>query len=183
MYGKDGLTSVGYMKHRDRLINPRFTKDKTIVAFDRLRADVPEVQIVDLQHQDLKRLSPSYGVLVQNIRMISRKGENVWTQQPRIWSMSIMGMDKSGKVLFIFTRSPYSVHDFADILLGLPLALFNATYLDGGPPASLYLSANGVEMNLFGSYETGVREDDDAVIPWRIPNVIGIARRRQSDEN
>jgi uncharacterized protein YigE (DUF2233 family) len=182
MYGKDGLTPVGYVKHRDRFINPRLTKDKTIVAFGRLRADVPEVQIIDLQYQDLKLLSASYGVLVQNIRMISRKGENVWTQQPRIWSMSIMGMDKNGKALFLFTRSPYSVHDFAAFLMGLPLALFNATYLDGGPPASLYLSADGVEMNLFGSYETGVRENDDAIIPWRMPNVIGAIKKRERVE-
>jgi len=183
MYGKDGLTPVAYMKHSGRLINPRLTKDKTVVAFNRASGEVPEIQIIDVHYQDFERLAASYGTLVQNIRMISSKGENVWTQQPRIWSMSVMGMDKTGNCLFIFTRSPYSVRDFADILLGLPLALFNATYLDGGPPASLYLSTNGMELNLFGSYETGVREDDDAVVAWRIPNVIGIAQRRQADDN
>lgn len=177
MYREDGLTPVAYMRHKDRIINPHFTKDKTVIAFNPANDAVPAVQIIDLEHQNFNRLEASYGTLVQNIRVISRKGRNVWSQQPRIWSMSVMGMDKSGNILFVFTRSPYSVHDFADILLALPLNILNATYLDGGPPASLYLSRGKIEMNLFGSYETGVREDDDAVIPWRIPNAIGVVKK------
>lgn len=177
MYGKDGLTPVAYMKRGDRLVNSRMTADKAVIAFDRTSTNVPLVQIIDLQYQDFEGLRNSYGTLVQNIRVVSTKGENVWQKQQRIWSMSVLGMDRKGNVLFIFTRSPYPVHDFADILRALPLDLLNAAYLDGGPPASLYVGTRGFEADLFGSYETGVREDDDAVIPWRIPNVIGVAKK------
>ena len=87
----------------------------------------------------------------------------------------MLGMDRAGRALFIFTRSPYSVQEFAAILLGLPLDLYNVMYLEGGPPASLYLAAAHARLDLFGSYETGVNENDDNVTAWRIPAVIGVA--------
>jgi hypothetical protein len=30
---------------------------------------------------------------------------------------------------------------------------------------------------MFGSYETGFREDDSNAVAWPIPNVLGIKRR------
>ena len=88
--------------------------------------------------------------------------------------MSCIAIDGSGNVLFIMTRSPYSVHDFIDILLKLPINIHNTMYLEGGPEASLYLNHKNLEIKEFGSYETGFMENNSNNSFWAIPNVIGI---------
>jgi hypothetical protein len=61
--------------------------------------------------------------------MIDCNQKNIWRQQPIKYSMSIIAMDKLEDALFIFTLSPYSVHDFINILKQLPLNIQNAMYL------------------------------------------------------
>ena len=109
--------------------------------------------------------------------MIDCKQTNRWSQQDKRFSMVCIAMDKKGKVLFIFTRSPYSVHDFINMLLSLPLEIYNAQYLEGGPEASLYINTGSFEWKQFGSFETGFVEHDKNDIFWAIPNVIGITTK------
>ena len=184
MFLRDGLTSVGYMRNFGHVNNPRLNKKyNAIMAFNRMGGapgvQVPEVQVIDRRCQDFGSLRREYNTLIQSIRMIDCRRRNVWSKQPRRWSMVITAMDGAGRVLFVFTRSPYSVHDFINILLGLPLDIRNAMYLEGGPEATLYLSAGGVSFEKVGSYETDFNEDDKNKKAWRIPNVVGVVRRKQ----
>ncbi len=178
MYQTDYRSSVSLMINRGHVNNPRVSKDNSVLAFDRKDADVPRVQIIDRKCQDFDGLREHYRVLVQSIRMISCHGHNVWSQQDQEWSTAAIGMDAAGRVLFIHCRSPYSVHDLIDMLLGLPLGLRNAMYVEGGPEAQLYVRAGGVDLELFGSLETGLFEADANPGAWPIPNAIGVARRR-----
>ena len=50
-------------------------------------------------------------------------------------------------------------------------------YLEGGPEASLVVSAEGQRVREVGSYEDGFNENDDNVEFWDVPNVIGFAPR------
>lgn len=178
MFQTDGLTSVGYMKNFAHLNNTYLNKHNTVLAFNRITDEVPEVQIIDRRCQDFEQLRNKYNTLVQSIRMISCRQENVWSRQPKKWSTVAIGMDKHGNVLLLFSRSPYSVHDFINILLDLPISIYNAMYLEGGPEASLCLSAGGLEIERFGSFETSFFESDDNSIAWPIPNVIGIVKKQ-----
>ena len=91
--------------------------------------------------------------------------------------MVVIGIDKEGNVLFIFSRSPYSVYDFINMLLAPSIKLYNAMYLEGGPEASFYLNHNGHKVKKMGSYETGFNENDDNHRFWPIPNIIGITKK------
>jgi uncharacterized protein YigE (DUF2233 family) len=179
MYREDHKTSTGYMKNFEHTnnghINPKFG---AFMTFNPISSRVPSVQIVDRYNQDWKKLTKQYDTVIQNYRMISLKGENVWEQSKRIYSTACVGMDKDGHVLFIHSRSPFSVHDFNHILIGLPLAIKNAMYVEGGPEASLYVKAGGKEREWVGSYETSFAEHDDNTSAWGIPNVIGVLRRK-----
>ncbi len=178
MYQKDGLTNVGYMKNYSHLNNPRLNSSyKAVLAFNRLEASVPEIQIIDLKCQDFEALRPKYQTFVQGIRMISCHQENVWSKQDRRWSLAVLGVDKEGNVLFILSEAPYSGYDFNNVLLSLPISIFNATYLEGGPEASLYFSAAGMELEKVGIYGTNL--DGSAVRSgaYPIPNIIGITRK------
>jgi hypothetical protein len=178
MYQKDGLSNVGYMKNFYHLNNSRLNSAyKAVLAFNRVDDDVPEIQIIDLKCQDLEKLKPKYQTLIQNIRMISCNQENVWSKQNKRWSLAVLGMDKGGNVLFIFSEAPYSGYDFNTILLSLPISIFNAMYLEGGREASLYFSAKGFELDEAGISETGFNESPIRPGGNPIPNVIGIVKK------
>jgi len=178
MYQQDGLTNVGYMKNYSHLNNPRLNSAyKAVLAFNRLEVSVPEIQIIDLKCQDLETLRAKYQTFIQGIRMISCNQENVWSKQDRRWSLAVLGVDKGGNILFILSEAPYSGHDFNNVLLSLPLSIFNATYLEGGPEASLYFSATGNELEKVGIYGTGLNGSVVRSGAYPIPNVIGIVKK------
>lgn len=178
MFQEDLITSVGYMKNFDHTNNPHFNSNNTIFVFNPADSTVKPAQIVDRTCQDFESLREKYRSMVQSIRMISCRQENVWTKQPKKWSMVVLGADKENNILFIFTRSPYAVHDFINILLSLPISIYNAMYLEGGPEATLYFSANNIEFEKFGSFETGFIENDFISAAWPIPNVLGIVKKK-----
>src|SRR4029434_2394275 len=101
--------------------------------------DLPRVMLIDRQRDDFERLKALYRSLVQSIRVISWEGINVWQQQARRWSNALVGIDGDGRLLFIHVRSPYSVHDLAEMLLELPIGIARAMYVEGCAQAELYV--------------------------------------------
>lgn len=178
MFLQDGLTNVGYMKNFAHVNHSKFNKDNTLVAFHPSSDSLPPFKIIDRTCEDWEPLVDQYQSVSQGIRMVDCEQSNRWSQQDRIWSMVIIAMDKKGRALLIFCRSPYSVHDFIDMLLEMPLQLYNAMYLEGGPEATLYLKTDDCEIDVFGSYETGFYESDGNDQAWPIPNVIGIRKKQ-----
>jgi uncharacterized protein YigE (DUF2233 family) len=177
MYQEDGITSVGYMKNFKHVNNGRLNKNKAVLALNPVDAGVPEVQIIDRECQAFESLKGKYRTLVQSIRMVSCEQQNVWSPQATAWSTLAIGMDKSGNVLIIFCHHPYSVHDLIEILLSLPLSLYNAMYLEGGPQASLYLSTKDVTLEKHGGWEGSPESHGPFEVSWPLPNVLGIVRR------
>lgn len=177
MYQQDNKTNVGYMKNYAFVNNGHLNNDNTVIAFNRKDTTVPPFQIIDRQCQNWDTLKVRYNSFSQGIRMINCRQQNRWSQQSRQWSIAAIGCDKQGNALFIVSRSPYSVHDFIDILLKAPLHIYNAMYLEGGPEVSFYLKDNGLTVKRFGSYESGFIEDDQNHQYWKIPNMIGIAKK------
>lgn len=178
MYQEDGLRNVGYMKNFSHVNNPRLSSSyKAVLAFNRTDAVVPEIQIIDLRCQAFEELKPKYQTFVQSIRMVSCQQENVWAKQDNMWSLAVLGMDKNGNGLFIFSEAPYSVHDFINVLLSLPISLYNAMYLEGGAEASLYFSLNGVELDKVGNNGSGLNDSLVRGVVRAVPNVLGITKR------
>ena len=180
MYQQDHETSTELMRSSEHVNNPRLTSGNTVLAFepaDEVPDDLPRVRIIDRQCEDFETLKPHYRSLVQSIRMVSCERANVWKQSERIWSHAVIGIDGAGRPLLIHSRSPWTTHDFVDILLELPIDLRQLQYAEGGPEAQLFVDAGGIELERFGSFETGFFESDDNAIAWPVPNVIGVVRR------
>jgi hypothetical protein len=177
MYQEDRIRNVGYMKNFNHMNNARLSPAyKAVLAFHPTEPTLPEIQIIDLKCQDFERLQFKYQTLIQNIRMISCLQENVWTKQDKAWSMAVFAMDKSGDALFIFAKSRYSGHDFANILLSMPISIYNAMYLEGGQQANLYFSAKDVKFERIGFPES-LNENATLAVARPIPNVIGIVKK------
>ena len=179
MYQKDDKTSVSYMRTRTHVNNPRLReKDKSILAFDRLGAGVPEVKIIDRECENFKIWKYKYGTLIQSIRMLSCKGKNVWQQQPKKYSTAAIGVDKADRVLFIHVGSPYSTHDLINILKKLPIDIARAMYTEGGRRAQLYIKTGAHEYGFTGHSEIDFSTNTTSLFSRPIPNAVGIALRK-----
>jgi hypothetical protein len=175
MFQADYSTSVSLMKSRHHVNNSRLSKHNAVLAFDPRDAGVPRVQIIDRTCQDFPGLRSRYNGLLQSIRMISCKRQNVWREQEKRWSTALVATDRSGRILLIHVRSPYSTHDLIDNLLAMPLDLTRAMYLEGGPQAQLYVKAGGREVELVGS--RGSLGVGGNVLALPIPNALAVRRR------
>jgi hypothetical protein len=182
MFAEDYKTHVGYLRYREHVNNGRVNDYQSVAAFDPRRADLPRFHIFDLDAPGvtMQTILHDYASAVQNLRLIKRPGLNRWERQAKRWSEAALGEDEKGRILFIFSRSPFTMHDLNRELLALGIGLVSAQHLEGGPEAQLYLHVGNVELELFGSYETSFREDDGNGAPWPIPNVLGVRPREST---
>ncbi len=176
MYLKDYSTSVGYMRDGRRVINPRLNAFRAVLAFNRRSRRAPPVFIIDRTCAPFKKYRRRYATFIQSIRMIGCRGRNLWKPSTKAWSIAAIATDSRGRVLLIHCASPYSVHRFIAMLQGLKIGIKRAMYLDGGSPASLFVGAGGVKLNLYGTH--GSSGPTTFPAPRSIPNVIGIVRRK-----
>jgi len=169
MYQTDHISNVGYLRHGKHLNNPRWNDYQSVLALG------PGAKWIDLDQG--KAQLDRYDVVVQNLRLISGKRRNVWAKNDRQWSEAAIAIDSKGRLLFLFSRAPYSMRDFNDLLLRLPLDIAGAMHVEGGPEASLSIHTGGVDLDLAGSVETGFWDDSNRK-QWPIPNILGVVRAK-----
>ena len=181
MFASDNRTHLGDVRSRDQVYNGRVTRYQSMMAFDRRAGkNVPDFRIFDLDSAggSLQAILADYSSAVQNLRLIKRPGMNQWGKQSREWSEAAVGEDDEGRVLFIYSRSPFSMHDLNQELLASRIGVVAAQHMEGGPEAQLYVHTGDIELEMFGSYETSFKENDQNQAPWPVPNVIGVRARK-----
>ena len=184
MFGTDYSTHIGHLRFRDHVNNDNVNSYQSVAAFDPRREGLPHFRIFDLDSPgvSMQTIRQEYASAVQNLRLIKRPGLNQWSQQEKTWSEAALGEDESGRILFIFCRSPYSMHDLNEELLALDIGLVSAQHLEGGPQAQLYINTGDTEVELSGSHGTSFRDDNDISSAWPIPNVLGVRPREAVEE-
>ena len=175
----NSLKSTGYMKNYNHNNNPHSNPSfGAFMVFNPIDSSHPEVRFIDRRlEKNWKTQIEKYHIVVQNYRMISKGQMRGWPQQQKLHSTAAMGMDKENNVLFIFSLSPYSTHDFIHILLSLPIDIDSAMYLEGGPEATLYMSPKETQITHKGRRETVSGENHGHISTLTLPNVIGIVKR------
>jgi len=134
MFETDRRTNTGYARSPGYVNNGHWAgKYKAALGFGPLKKGVPALAMADLDDPSAKARLVDYGTVIQNLRLI-KAGRSVWEQQERRWSEAAVGVDRQGRLLFIFSRYPYTMKELNDILLALPLAIDSAMHMDGGPP-------------------------------------------------
>jgi uncharacterized protein YigE (DUF2233 family) len=177
MFQTDHSTNVGYMKNLNYINNPGIhPKYHSVFAFNPITKSTVQAAIFDIDEHKMDKITKNYNTVIQNLRLIKNPRENRWSKQDKMWSEVALGQDKEGNILFIFSRSPYSMHDFNNILLKLPIEIVNSHHLEGGPEASLYFKYEELEIEKSGSFETNFFESDNNIQPWPIPNVLGFVK-------
>jgi uncharacterized protein YigE (DUF2233 family) len=179
MYAKDYRTHIGYMKNFKYINNARVAGSyKAFVAMNPKSPQIPEVRIFDLTCDPLATFKDKYNTLVQNLRMVSCTRTNVWSAQQQRSSIACLATDSAGRVLILFSESPWQVNDFIDMLLKLPLGINRALYLEGGAPASLYFNYKGTVIAKNGIYETGDDTQRTFSLAYPLPNVFGVVKKK-----
>ena len=64
--------------------------------------------------------------------------------------------------------------EFNEIIKSSGLAVMKLMHMEGGPVASMSVRTKNLNMDISGSYETGMKQDDTNERQWPIPNVIGV---------
>lgn len=170
MYANDHSTHTGYLRSGKHVNNAKWNDYRSVLAFAPRK-----VRWLDLEQGEHPALD-DFDVVVQNLRLIAAPRKNVWSQSDRRWSEAALAIDSKGRLLFLFSRAPYSMRDFNAHILALPLDIQQAMHVEGGPEASLSVHAGGVDLDLCGSYETGFMPNDNNHEQWPIPNVLGVLR-------
>lgn len=180
MFKTDGKTHVGLMRFREHTNNGAVNNYRSVAAFDPHDPHFAPFHIFDLDTPQVtvQSILKDYDSAVQNLRLIKSPGTNQWSKQDRMWSEAALGEDDAGRVLFIFSRTPFSMHDLNEGLLAAGIGVLAAQHLEGGPEAQLYVHAGSFKLEQFGSYETSFRENDSNPTPWPIPNVLGVRPRQ-----
>ena len=174
MFATDYSTHVGFMQCDGHTNSSWINHYQSVAAFFPLLEGLPTFRIFDLDMDDMPSIRKRYGCVVQNLRLIKRPGENRWKPQGKIWSEAALGEDRSGRILFIFCRSPYSMYDLNNILLALPIEIVCAQHLEGGQEAQLFVNAGNMQIEEAGSYGTDFSRGDGNIRAWPVPNVIGV---------
>lgn len=184
MFKKDYLSNVGYLRYRGHLNSRKWNRRYlSVLAFDPRGGRGRRATIFDMDRKGAWSRLRKYRSVVQNLRLIKQnpktgRGVSVWSMGRKRWSEAALALDRKGRLLFLFTRTPYTMWEFNWVVLQLPLGVIRAMHLEGGPEASLSIRAGGIDLHLCGSYETGFRNRDDNSRQWRIPNVIGVKKSR-----
>lgn len=178
MYDIDYKSHTGYMKIGKHINCARVNKYQSAVAFDPVEDSLPFFHIFDLDVTPLAEVIENYNNVAQNLRLIKRPAENRWSPGERKWSEAALAEDSLGRILFLYATSPYSMYDFNEIILSLPLDIVCAQHLEGGAEAQIYIEHDSVAIGITGSLETNFRNSETSLISWPIPNVLGIRKRQ-----
>lgn len=180
MFLDDHATHLGYTEFRGQIVSGKTNTYQSVAAFDPRAGGLPTFRFFDLDDPGIciDSIRQDYASVIQNLRLIRRPGTNRWGQQPKRWSEAALAEDSERKILFVFSRSPFSMQNFNQELLSSGIAVVAAQHLEGGPEAQLYVNAGGTEIEMFGSYETGFNENDSNMwmpgrMSWESSGVIG----------
>lgn len=180
MYADNNKTHVGYLRSKDHVNNSHVNNYQSVIAFDSKKGKViPPFRIFDLDESGISMQSilNDYNSAIQNLRLIKKPGTNLWKQQTSEWCEAAIGEDKEGRILFVYSRSPLSMHDLNQELLASGIGIIAAQHLEGGFEAQFYLNQGDVEIDLFDSYDANSNEGKGNAEAWPIPNIIGIRPR------
>ena len=178
MYGTDYSTNVGYLRNGSYVQNKQWNKKyKSVLAFDPKKSGLPQVIMVDLDDPSAMERLTNYNAVVQNLRLIKGGGINVWKESEKKWSESAVGMDKEGRILFLFCRAPLIMWDFIEMIKSLGLEVVSLMHMEGGHIASLSIRTRDITLDLAGGYENTIRPDSMNREQWPIPNILGVQTR------
>ncbi len=163
MFALDRRTHTGYFRVGDHVNSKLWNQIdyRQAACFEPRDTSLPRFVLHDLDAAAESTFAHRYDIVIQNLRLIRKPGENRWSPNTRSWTEACLGEDADGRMLWIHCTTPHDMHTFNEILLDLPLDLVAAQHLEGGAQAQLWVE--------------GAAEDTPRRVP--VPNVLGLRPR------
>jgi hypothetical protein len=179
LFAADLKTHIGYFRTGRHVDSGLWIQRdyRQAACFEPREPDLPRFVLKDLDAHDPADFADRYDIVVQNIRLIGKPGRNRWPRDTRPWAEACLGEDDRGRLLWIHCRHPLSMHEFNEILLGLPLGLVAAQHLEGGRQAQLWVDIGTLAAD--GGQPPPPRWSAPAAanVGWPVPNVLGLVPR------
>lgn len=181
MYLPDGRTSTGYMRHHEHVnskrVVGRFGAFFVAQLYHPEGEQSPSATLLDKDMDPWETELPKYVSVVQNYRMINAQRRVLWSGGGPLYSISAVGKDGAGNILFIHCREPIEAYTFATLLLALPIDVRTVMYVEGGAQAGLLVNTSKYARAWAG------RSPVDFLITGNInaplPNILGVVRGSQ----
>ena len=174
------LKSKGFLKNgrhvNQKEVHPEYGG---VFAFQPLDSLAAKANLLDLSCTSLDSVRLRYRCMAQGMRMLDCNGNPIsWERKKQSCSMMLLARCSDGKLVLVFSRSPYTHSQMIGFLKRFPLDLHEALYLEGGPETSLYLKLPGLTLEKYGSYVFDTFENDKNDHFWKLPNVVGVRVKR-----
>lgn len=177
--------SVGHMvQDGDVVSSRRVSRYQGFVGFDERAGDASALSVggPGCGPPTLDAFAARFRNVLQAYLLVDCEGNAVpWRNQKR-FSAAAFGRDREGRAVFVHVRTPYRMDVFNEMLASPAFGIRGLIYLEGGPEASLYVSAEGQRVSEIGSYETGFYESDANHTFWDLPNVVAFEARASSTQ-
>ncbi len=166
MYATDHRTHVGYFRTGDHVNNGIWNQRdyRQAACFEPREPGLPPFALQDLDAAPESTFAHRYDIVIQNLRLVRKNGDNRWNPGDRRWAEACLGEDASGRMLWIYCRHPHDMHAFNEILLSLPIDLVAAQHLEGGTEAQIWI-------------DPALHTASRTLLNFPIPNVLGIRLR------
>lgn len=170
------LKSRGYLKSGKHTNNPNLNPAyNCMLAFQPTDSSNPTCDIIDLECTPWNQVNKKYIAYAQGLRMLDCNGNPMnWKKGKQSCSMLVVAKDPDGKLIVVFTRSPYLHNEMIGFLGQFPMKLTHAIYMEGGPETSLYMNIGKARLEKIGSWVSDTYETDSNDHFWELPNVIGV---------
>jgi len=178
MFEADGRTHTGHFRVGEHVNSATWVANfRSVLLLGPRRPTLPAAQLQDVEPQRLPGLVADYHAVVQNLRLVRDRGRGTWKKNPRRWSEAALAQDAQGRLLLLFTRTPWSMAAFNAQILAQPLGVVRALHLEGGPKASLSVRGPNVALDLMGSFESDFCENDDNHVQAPLPIVLVVGQQ------
>lgn len=184
MYQKDGTSSIGLMRNREHVNNPKQSgRFGAFFVSDPLDPKLPKADILDRNNPKLDKLLSDYGTVFQSFRVLDPQGSPLWPADGPAHSLGLLGRDNAGKLFFIFSQSPLNPAGLGEFLtagsVGQSLGLTALMYVEGGKEAGLLLRMDGSSKLWSGLPARNILGIAPGMLPPPVlPNVLGVRARR-----
>jgi hypothetical protein len=157
MFSSSGLRHLGYLRTEGHEIEHAWRPDyRAALGLSPTRTGLSPLRWSDLDQPGARDSLWDYALVVQNLRIVRGDRRIVWAPQPRRWSEAALASDGQGRLLLLFCREALPMAELAHRLLAAPLDVRGVMHVEGGPEASLSIHTGGLDLDLCGSYETGL---------------------------
>jgi hypothetical protein len=133
--------------------------------------------VVDLEHEplDLDRLR--WREVAQSFMLFDRAGKIRVRSSDHIANRTVVGEDKSGRLVVFISEGAYTLEDFAHLVQKFPLQVVQAMCMDGGSEAQLSVNAGSFRYNCIGGVTGDPEPGDDPSERVPLPAVITVGAR------